>query len=45
MSEKDFKISESAKAKYEEKIRNLEARLLKAQEGKIDNTSAVLELT
>lgn len=42
---KDTKISESAKAKYEEKIKNLESKLLKAQEGNIDHTSAMLELT
>lgn len=38
-------MSESAKAKYEDKIQALEAKILKVQEGKLDNTEQMLELT
>lgn len=38
-------LTDSQKAKYEERIKALEAKLAKAQEGKLDNTEKMLEVT
>lgn len=38
-------LTDSQKAKYEEKIKALEDKLLKANEGKLDKTELMLEVS